>query len=424
MTAIVGTLNRIGVAFAADSAATHRMSNTSKITNHANKIFALSRKRPVGIAIYSNMDFLGVPWETIIKLYRDSHLQDNAFPLLKDYIADFWKFLHEYVVPTIEKDQKSQVFIAANGLKNEIFQLANNELKDKKEDINDESLFKEMLTLLQGFYAVYSQENRSSEFDSYSKERFAEYSKEIIYAVLADWKANEKCPKVFISTFIETLFYIMISDKSIYLVSTGLVFWGFGEDELFPSYFNYEVSLSIDERIKYVEQHSYVVSNTTNACVAPFAQTDVANTVVRGIDQKLRDTIGENVSKYFETFKNVIIDSFKKIGAPDNVLQPLNAINSNEYVKPFIEDLNQFINKNYIDNLLNTVAVLSKEDLAEMAESLVKITCLKRHITTDEESVGGPVDVAVITKGDGFVWIKRKHYFSAELNYQYFNNKK
>ena len=34
--------------------------------------------------------------------------------------------------------------------------------------------------------------------------------------------------------------------------------------------------------------------------------------------------------------------------------------------------------------------------------------------------MGGPVDVAVISKGDGFIWIKRKHYFSPELNIRYF----
>jgi putative endonuclease len=32
----------------------------------------------------------------------------------------------------------------------------------------------------------------------------------------------------------------------------------------------------------------YEVSNDTNACVVPLAQTDVANTVVRGIDQKTK----------------------------------------------------------------------------------------------------------------------------------------
>ena len=39
MTAIVGILNRQGIAFAADSAATLTISSTHKITNHANKIF-------------------------------------------------------------------------------------------------------------------------------------------------------------------------------------------------------------------------------------------------------------------------------------------------------------------------------------------------------------------------------------------------
>ena len=34
----------------------------------------------------------------------------------------------------------------------------------------------------------------------------------------------------------------------------------------------------------------------------------------------------------------------------------------------------------------------------------------------DSETVGGPIDVAVISKGDGFIWIKRKHYFDPKLN--------
>jgi hypothetical protein len=40
----------------------------------------------------------------------------------------------------------------------------------------------------------------------------------------------------------------------------------------------------------------------------------------------------------------------------------------------------------------------------------------------EDETVGGPIDVAVISKGDGLIWIKRKHYFSPELNRQFFVN--
>ena len=51
-----------------------------------------------------------------------------------------------------------------------------------------------------------------------------------------------------------------------------------------------------------------------------------------------------------------------------------------------------------------------------MAESLVNLTKFRRRVTPERETVGGPIDVAVITKGDGFVWIRRKHYFDPALN--------
>ena len=35
-------------------------------------------------------------------------------------------------------------------------------------------------------------------------------------------------------------------------------------------------------------------------------------------------------------------------------------------------------------------------------------------------TVGGPIDVSIISKGDGFIWLKRKHYFERKYNPQYF----
>jgi hypothetical protein len=55
-------------------------------------------------------------------------------------------------------------------------------------------------------------------------------------------------------------------------------------------------------------------------------------------------------------------------------------------------------------------------------ESLIYLTYLQKRITFAAEDVGGAVDVAVISKGDGFIWIKRKHYFKNELNRHYLKN--
>ena len=76
----------------------------------------------------------------------------------------------------------------------------------------------------------------------------------------------------------------------------------------------------------------------------------------------------------------------------------------------------------YSRPLIDTIANLDKEDMANMAESFISLTSLVRRMQPGEETVGGPVDVAVISKGDGFVWINRKHYFKPELNASFFSN--
>jgi hypothetical protein len=421
MTAIVGTLNKRGIAIAADSAATYSTSAMNKITNNANKIFELSKKHPVGIAIYNNLDFHGIPWEVIFKTYRDVHLRERSFPMLKEYAEDFWTYLHSFVLTKVSiEDQKAQIAYLAHQLKEESIATAKDNLKLKKLDFDSTSLFSEIIQFLTKLSEDYKLHSRTSEFNSYEISQFQDYASEVIDSILSDLTQDSACPKTFRETFLSTLFSIITADTIVYLSQTGLVFWGYGEEELFPSYYHYEVSLAFDNKIKYVELSNYEVSNQKNACVAPFAQTDVANTVVRGIDQKLRDTINNNLQNAFNDFRNNIVDVLFKASAPETLLDALRNIDISNQTTPFISFLNEYIQKNYIDKLLNTVAFLSKEDLADMAESLVRMTCLKRHITTDEESVGGPVDVAVITKGDGFIWIKRKHYFDRELNPHYF----
>ena len=59
-------------------------------------------------------------------------------------------------------------------------------------------------------------------------------------------------------------------------------------------------------------------------------------------------------------------------------------------------------------------------DFSRLAETLIMLESLKEKVTRPTESVGGPIDVCVISKSDGFVWIKRRHYFDPKLNPQYF----
>jgi hypothetical protein len=63
------------------------------------------------------------------------------------------------------------------------------------------------------------------------------------------------------------------------------------------------------------------------------------------------------------------------------------------------------------------------DELAELAETLVLLESLKERVTRPSASVSGPIDVAVISKNDGFIWIKRKHYFDPKLNPRFFGKR-
>jgi hypothetical protein len=92
MTAEVAIMNKEAIALAADSAVTFQEETGQKIFTSASKIFTLSKFQPVGVMIYGNADFMGVPWETIIKVYR-SNLGQKNLKTVGEYAQDFLSFL-------------------------------------------------------------------------------------------------------------------------------------------------------------------------------------------------------------------------------------------------------------------------------------------------------------------------------------------
>lgn len=59
---------------------------------------------------------------------------------------------------------------------------------------------------------------------------------------------------------------------------------------------------------------------------------------------------------------------------------------------------------------------MAVQDAINLADFLVETT--KRYVRfhPGADTVGGDTDIAVVTKHEGFKWVRRKHYFSRELN--------
>src|SRR4030042_2786858 len=103
MTAEIAVLNKMAIALAADSAVTIERLKGQKIYNTANKLFALSKFHPIGIMFYGNAEFMGIPWESIIKIYR-TKIGNRKFDTLAHYADDFINFLK--TTPLFPKEEQ------------------------------------------------------------------------------------------------------------------------------------------------------------------------------------------------------------------------------------------------------------------------------------------------------------------------------
>lgn len=56
------------------------------------------------------------------------------------------------------------------------------------------------------------------------------------------------------------------------------------------------------------------------------------------------------------------------------------------------------------------------QDAIDLAEFMVDLTVKFSRYTPGPPTVGGPIEVAAISKHEGFRWVKRKYYFERELN--------
>ena len=411
MTAIVAVLNRHAVAIAADSAVT--MGNTHKVVNSANKIFTLSKYNPVAVMTYNNAAFMGTPWDIIIKEYR-KQLRDKSFPTLEKYLEDFIQFLHNRSFFCDGKTQK-YFMISLLGFFLEICR--NNVARSKNiepENVREEMLEEELRTCLIS--------NRSAklciEFTSSTYKKFKKYAYNDIEKYARDHKISN------VELLCESFYYYIAAEfpKAIY---TGLVFVGYGESEIYPSVIPIIITMGIDNRLEYYideRKVSCISKNGLNAAIVPFAQIDVTQTIVRGINPSFQDIIYDVIDKSIKSYSNVITYILDSNTSTANVSEAVKRLDKDAIIKNITKQIGDEMYTRYTKPLLETVVSLDKEDMANMAESFISLTSLVRRMQPGEETVGGPVDVAVISKGDGFIWINRKHYFKPELNASFFSN--
>ena len=199
-------------------------------------------------------------------------------------------------------------------------------------------------------------------------------------------------------------------------LKSGVVIAGFGEKEFFPCLYSFQIEGRVSGKLRIIRDDQTELSDEHTASVIPFAQQEMVQTFMNGIDPGFHQFVQSTTYKSLTGVIEKIGDLIRgKLPEYNDEVAPV----VNEATEQLLESMfNQWREKqqDYWGPVVDIVESLPKDELASMAEALVNLTKFRRRVTPELETVGGPIDVAVISKGDGFVWVKRKHYFDAALN--------
>lgn len=431
MTAEVAILNKSAVALAADSAVTISAgSDQQKIFDSADKLFELSCADAIGVMVNGDMNFMQAPLGVLVKRYRSTC---PRFKNVADAAEDFIDYLAKFG-PSAPNGVKQAALVAAvkpiyDTIQKRTVEAFPNRLISSSEE--DDETFEDRIRRIQREIMseqVAVMKMALSRLDDASFTGDGEYEPSAadvigvdtaIVAIFGEEVDGEQMAEM------RDVGVLALRKQRTSPSYTGLIVAGYGGEELFPTLISMELYGVVGDRLKYSTRDMVDVDREgTRAKVLPFAQREMVERFLYGLD----DSIKRNISNFCKAAVPKIREKlFEQLDMSDEDIDVLTREAEQAeaaFYAGLIDESFDAIRTESQAAIEDMVEFMPKPEMARMAEALVNLTSIKRRVSRGMETVGGPIDVAVISQAEGFVWVKRKHYFPSELNARFFDRRR
>lgn len=412
MTSEVCLMNSLAVVLAADSATTVQYYEKGRVEQRyfksANKIFQLSDDHAIGLMIYNSASILGVPWEVLIKDFR-RELGSKSFNDVNGFADELFDFIQksQRFFPDSVRREKFCEFAISQGLQ-ELLNIRENLDENKDYNVDEHIRFIKKTDIPTDLpYQEEEIEDLQNTTSGVISSEIAEYHKIL--------EIDTSCLDELVSAIFQNALVAHGNDDNY----TGLVFAGFGDHSIFPELVSYKRCEFWGTKFVARLQTSTRVDHNNQAVVEGFAQTSMVDTFVSGISfdafAKIHEMMIVELREYSDSIERQLggeISGFDKIEE------------MKKRIKGFQESLFGYMRTDHDGPLRRVIGFLPVDEMAELAETLINLQSLKEKVTKPSETVGGPVDVAAITRSEGLVWLRRKHFFDPAINSRYFRRQR
>ena len=404
MTAQTVLMNKFAIAIASDSVVSiERGDGVYQTKATSEKLIPLSGNHDVALMVSGVLTLKGIPFPVLISEW--SKTLDVKFNTLEEYLPSFLEWLeNRNELQSIESDEQLYGHILDDILKDIWdstieFDLSSEENIFKRSAIEDQFL-NNLKSWKNYSYSRLPFKNWNMELaKNLSKANFSEVIEDRISYWFDDRPMTESSSQLLFE-ICESIPAWLQTD-----IQTDIVAVGFGAEDLLPktSFVSLYGILKGQLRNKDIEFRSI---RDSGSYYNFFGQWDASIQFIRGLDPDMKDKI----LNYFEKFTRNLISAQSMFDEEEGD-EDLEAV-IKDHVRNSTNELNQIIESHSKDNfenpLIQVIALSPEADLAKLAKSLIEIQAIRQSINQVTPTVGGPIDVAVITKINGFQWINHK----------------
>lgn len=427
MTAVVGILNKRGIAIAADSAVTITRDRKVKIENSANKMLRMSDVCPISIMIVGSATFLRTPWDIIVRRYRQKRGK-ALLPTVQSCIDDFFSYITTEKMFFPEEIQKNFLDnMLLSFWKDVVCVIPSIKLTKKGKVSNTKQILKTFHVRITSGIECFREYKILPMFENYSIDQFKDFlgsmvddlfKKHTINLSQTFYDEDTSPSNIYPEDILSEIKDLFIEGFYAYVIygynndDTHLVFSGYGNDEEYPVMIRAKVSHGFDHRVCYCiyPDDIHAISESNPVAICPYAQTDIMRALLTGIDPIFYESVCNKYEDYFSDIIEEISSDYKMRGNSEEIDALLDKVKYSDLVRKFRQYGNR-IREEERCQWLKALKDYDLQDMAHLAENLIAMTSFERHMTFSQEGVGGPIDLAIITKNEGFTWLNRKSWY-------------
>jgi hypothetical protein len=412
MTSEIAVMNQRAVALAADSAITLIGGGSVVVRNDQRKLFNLVEGRPIGLMFFGVADLMGHPWEHLIEHYQKK-VRPKQFAHVRDYAVSFTGMLDnlEEFLPRAKQSDEYRRLLAS--VFRYIFHLAQF-LSDSAEGEKpqDAAILEAAIERVWRDYQTRPDGSPRPDLPCFPVNFGAvvarDYAKEIDELIAYGFGAFQLSPDARARLKAIAVFAVT---KDLFLEDvTGLVFAGFGTEERYPNVVTYFLSAIVGGYVKRAEASYDTIDSEVRSKIRVFADSEVTNAFIRGIDFNLERRLYGGFRMMMDGLVEQVVGAFPQVegtqraevaGRFQRDLVP-------RYLDAFRGMIADYQQQTFINPVLRVLEIAARNELAETARDLVSLNIFKKKIMAQKETVGGAIDVAVISRENGFQWFSKQ----------------